>query len=230
MRIPTKPICAILGGGGHASVLIDSFRCASVEMELVVLDADHDKWGKDILGVPILGGDDLIPELVSEGASHFIVGLGSVKECSARKRLFELGLSHGLRPMTVIHPSAIVSRWSCIGDGSMFFPGCIVNAGATIGDNVIINSGAVVEHDCIVMNHAHIATGARLASTVHVGTGAHVGAGATLLQGVIVGERSVIGAGAVVLREVPADAVVAGVPAKPVTGEKPSAGSQARRE
>jgi acetyltransferase-like isoleucine patch superfamily enzyme len=44
--------------------------------------------------------------------------------------------------------------------------------------------------------------------------GASIGSGATLLCGITVGARSVIGAGSVVTRDVPADAVVAGNPAR----------------
>ena len=44
--------------------------------------------------------------------------------------------------------------------------------------------------------------------------GASIGSGAVIMCGVTVGERARIGAGAVVTRNVPADAVVAGVPAR----------------
>ena len=44
--------------------------------------------------------------------------------------------------------------------------------------------------------------------------GASIGSGATLLCGITVGQRAVIGAGSVVTRDVPADAIVAGNPAK----------------
>ncbi|MCS7017598.1 MAG: sugar O-acetyltransferase [Cytophagales bacterium] len=45
---------------------------------------------------------------------------------------------------------------------------------------------------------------------------AWIGAGATILPGVTIGENSVVAAGAVVTKDVPANTVVAGVPAKPV--------------
>ncbi len=46
--------------------------------------------------------------------------------------------------------------------------------------------------------------------------GASIGSGAVILCGVTIGERAIIGAGAVVTKNVPADAVVAGVPARVV--------------
>jgi acetyltransferase-like isoleucine patch superfamily enzyme len=48
----------------------------------------------------------------------------------------------------------------------------------------------------------------------HVKTGASIGSGATLLCGITVGPRAVVGAGSVVTRDVPADAIVAGNPAR----------------
>jgi len=44
--------------------------------------------------------------------------------------------------------------------------------------------------------------------------GAAIGSGATLLCGITIGERAVVGAGSVVTKDVPADAVVAGNPAR----------------
>ena len=49
---------------------------------------------------------------------------------------------------------------------------------------------------------------------VHIQRGAWIGAGATILPGVTTGENSVVGAGAVVTKDVPANVVVAGIPAK----------------
>jgi acetyltransferase-like isoleucine patch superfamily enzyme len=54
--------------------------------------------------------------------------------------------------------------------------------------------------------------------------GASIGSGATLLCGVTIGERAVIGAGSVVTKDVPADAVVAGNPARLIRMEEPGRG------
>lgn len=47
----------------------------------------------------------------------------------------------------------------------------------------------------------------------HVGRGASIGSNGTVLPGVTIGERAMVAAGAVVTRDVPAGAIVAGVPA-----------------
>ena len=49
---------------------------------------------------------------------------------------------------------------------------------------------------------------------VHIGKNAWIGAGATILPGVTVGENAVVAAAAVVTKDVPANAIVGGNPAK----------------
>ena len=53
-------------------------------------------------------------------------------------------------------------------------------------------------------------------AAVRIERNAWIGAGATICPGVTVGENSVVGAGSVVTKDVPANVVVAGVPAKVV--------------
>ena len=195
--------CIILGGGGHASVLIDIIKANKIARPYAILDNDSSRWGGDLLGVPILGDDDLLSELTTKGIRYFLVGLGSTDDNKPRRRLYELGLSHRLKPLTVKAPNAFCSPYAQVGPGCQLLPAAVVNARADIGENVIINSGAIIEHDCILGNHVHVATGARLASTVRVGTGAHIGVGATVRQLISIGEGAVVGAGAAVERAPP---------------------------
>lgn len=209
-----KISCLILGAGGHARVLIDCLRWDSDIAILGILDANLTLIGQMLDGIPVLGNDEMINELVKDGVSHFVVGLGGVGNNQPRKRLFDFAVQARLLPLAVKHPTAIISPGVESGDGCQFLPGCIVNTGAKLGVNVIVSSGAIVEHDCVVLDHTHISTGSRLAGGVYVESGAHIGVGATIRQGILVGENAVVGAGAVVVKDVEPNTVVAGVPAR----------------
>ena len=211
--------CVILGAGGHARVLIDCLQTAAIVELVGILDPNPDLIGKEIFGIPIIGNDDMLAELQGKGVDWFVIGLGGTGNNRPRIHLFDLACRNGLKPLTVHHPSAIVSSKAEIGDGAQLLPGCIVNANARIGRNCILNSGSIVEHDCIIGDHVHIATGAKLASTVRVGEGAHIGAGATIRQCIEIGEFAVVGAGSVVVRNVQPNIIVIGVPAKPLKQE-----------
>ncbi len=218
-----RPRCVILGGGGHARVVIDALRESGAAVPAAVLDAQPSLRGTTVLEVPVMGDDELLPTLPRQGITHFVVGLGAVGDNRPRERLFLLGLQHGLIPLTVRHPAAVCSSRATIGAGSVLCAASVVSAGAAIGRNVIVNTGAIVEHDCRIGDHAHLATGAALSGTVTVGMSAHIGAGATVRQGLTIGEAALVGAGAVVITDVPSGAVVAGVPARPLPEHVPGA-------
>jgi UDP-perosamine 4-acetyltransferase len=208
-----KPRCVILGGGGHARVVIDCLRLAGVVEPLMILDHDSNLWGTNVDDVPVMGGDEMLPQLRAEGVEYFAVGIGQ----GPRARLFTAGLAAGLRPVTAIHPRAIVSSRTSIGQGSQIFAAAVVNAGASIGENVIVNTGAIIEHDCALASHVHVASGACLAGGVIVEEGAFVGAGSTIKQCLQIGAGAIVGAGAVVTKSVPPKTTVTGIPARPAT-------------
>ncbi|MBC8331873.1 MAG: acetyltransferase [Anaerolineae bacterium] len=208
------------GAGGHARVIIEILRFDGSYDLVGLLDPGPELRGLDVLGVPVLGGDDLLPELVQHGIVHFFVGLGGAGNNLPRQHLYEKALQHIMQPLQAIHPRAIISPFAEIGVGAIIMAGAVVNTCSRLGQNVIVNTNAVVEHDCIIGDHVHIAPGALLASAVRVESGAHVGIGAVIHQGLTIGEKAVIGAGAVVVEDVLPNTVVVGVPARRLYGEK----------
>jgi UDP-perosamine 4-acetyltransferase len=204
----------VLGGGGHAAVLIEAMREAGLDIARAVLDLDSRLWGTDIFGVPIIGDEQKLPELIRKGADCFVTGVGSAGNNTPRRCVFVSGIAHGLPPLTIIHPTAYIAPSARLAAGCQILPCAVVHTRASLGINVRINTGAIVEHDCVVGDHVHIATGAQLAGGVTVGEAAHVGAGATVRQGLHIGSGAIVGAGAVVVRDVPDGWVVAGVPAR----------------
>jgi sugar O-acyltransferase (sialic acid O-acetyltransferase NeuD family) len=205
----------VLGGGGHAGVVIDALQLAGVSVR-GILDPRPELHGTTIMEVLVLGGDDLLLKLKSEGVSSFVLGVGSVGRTPRRRRLFEDGLRSGLVPFTVIHPSATCSKWANLAAGTVVLANAVINANARIGVNVIINSGTIVEHGCSIGDHTHVASGARVLGDVQIGDEVFIGAGATVKQGITIGNGAVVGAGAVVLNDVAPDLTVAGVPARVV--------------
>ena len=90
--------------------------------------------------------------------------------------------------------------------------------GVTIEDNVFIGHGVTFIND--VYPRATNAGGRlqtecdwTVAQTL-VKRGASIGSGATILANVVIGEEAIVGAGSVVTKDVPANAIVAGNPAK----------------
>jgi len=203
----------VLGGGGHARVLLDLLARGRGPPPVAVLDRDRSLIGRTVLGVPVVGDDTALTSFPPDRVL-LVNGVGSVRDTSARQHLYMRCRVLGYRFATLVHPDAVVADDVALGEGAQILAGAVLNTGAQVGANAIVNTAAVVEHDCHIGDHSHVATGAVLAGGVTVGTGVHVGAGATVIQGVAIGDRAVVGAGAVVIGAVHSGTTVVGVPAR----------------
>ena len=84
--------------------------------------------------------------------------------------------------------------------------GIFIDDGALIGHGVVL---ATLNHDLDPAKRQQL-----YPAPIHIGENVWIGANATILQGVTIGDGAVVAAGAVVHRDVPANTVVGGVPAK----------------
>ena len=205
----------ILGGGGHAKVLVNTLQVLGRQILGYVDPAEHIG---SILGTLRLGDDESVFQYPPANV-RLVNAVGSIKSTGLRKKLFERFSEEGYVFETVVHPSSVVASDVGLGAGAQVMAGVVVQPGTTIGADTIINTSASVDHDCAIGAHVHIAPGVVLSGGVRVEDGAHVGTGANIIQGVSIGANSVIGAGAVVLNDVPAGATAVGVPARLVREE-----------
>jgi acetyltransferase-like isoleucine patch superfamily enzyme len=122
---------------------------------------------------------------------------------------------------TTIYPYALLK---CNRGKIVLGQGCSVNdysilygyGGITIGDDVHIAAHTVIvasEHDYRLLGRENFSEDMRGKGIV-IEDNVWIGANAVVLDGVTIGKGSVIGAGAVVSRDIPADSIAVGVPAR----------------
>ena len=205
--------CVLIGGGGHARVVAESLDPNQVRVEAILDPAAPDlEWpSEDILFVRDEEGLGALP---GAGVTHFVVAFGAIGDIGRRSRAFRSAVQAGLEPLSVAHPSAVVSTSALVGPGTFIAPLAVVNARATTGANCVVNTSAVLEHDCRVGDHVHVAPGAIVSGGALISDLVLIGAAAIILEGRSVGPGATVGAGAVVTKDVPAGATAVGVPAR----------------
>lgn len=127
-----------------------------------------------------------------------------------------------------IEPGAMIRDNVTIGDHAVIMMGAIINIGAAIGEGTMIDMGAILGGRAQVGKNCHIGAGAVLAGVIEPPSASPViieddvliGANAVVVEGVHIGKGAVVGAGSIVLNDVPANAVVAGNPARIIKHEK----------
>ncbi|WP_404452228.1 2,3,4,5-tetrahydropyridine-2,6-dicarboxylate N-acetyltransferase [Virgibacillus necropolis] len=121
-----------------------------------------------------------------------------------------------------IEPGAFIREHAVIEKNAVIMMGATINIGAIVGEGTMIDMNAVLGGRATTGKNVHVGAGAVLAgvieppsaSPVVVEDDVLIGANAVILEGVTVGAGAIVAAGSIVTEDVPAGAVVAGVPAR----------------
>ncbi len=201
---------AIIGAGGHGKVIADTALLSGWK-KVVFFD---DSWPNiSFFGPWEVKGNTYKLIENSDEIDGVIVAIGN--NVIRLEKQYTLQKAK-LLIVKIIHPSAIISSYSEIGEGSVVFAGAVVNAFTKIGRACIINTGSTIDHDCVLADGVHVSPGAHLGGGVRVGQSTWIGIGASVIHGIYVGDNVIVGAGAAVVETIESGKTVVGVPAKTI--------------
>lgn len=193
----------ILGIGPHSlemAEIVERINRAQPTWNLLgFVSPTGERAGEVRNGYPVVGG----PEVIAQRPQAVLVPeYGWPREGAPRERLVSL-----------VDPSAFVSRTAAIGAGCVIYPGCFIGANARVGHFVFCLASSVVNHDDVLEDGVTLASHVSLAGEVHVEADCYLGQGCTVRQMLRIGRGSLIGMGAVVTADVAPNSVMVGNPA-----------------
>lgn len=194
----------IIGAGGHAKVALDIATLMDNWSEIVFLD--DNKTG-EIMGYPIKG--KINDSHLYKNSHDFFVAIG---DNGTRSKFQNHLLKEDFSIISLIHPSAIISKFSKIGQGSIVMAGSIINSNVTIGQGTIINTNSSVDHDCNIGDFVHISPGVTIGGTSSIGSYTWIGLGSNIINNITIGSDCVIGAGSNVLSDIEMNIIAFGNP------------------
>lgn len=149
---------------------------------------------------------------LSQHDKRFVLGVGNPKV----RRLLAATLRRSEGVLTsIISPKTSIGAFGIeIGDGCTIMEGCILTTDIRVGEGVLMNVCCTIGHDSVIGDYCELMPGTRISGHVEIGENCAIGTNAILLPGVKIGANTIIGAGSVVTKDVEANVVAVGTPAK----------------
>ncbi len=191
----------MIGGGGHAKVVIDAIRLEGKFNIRGIIDPKLPK-GTRVEEIEVLGGDELLEGLYAAGMRHAFIGVGTIGNYETKITITQQLKMIGYTMPVVCHPSSTIASSADLVEGTFVAGGAVINSGVTIGKHAIINTRASIDHDCHIGDYTHIAPGAVLCGEVTVGEQVHIGAGAIVVQGVKIKDKAFVKAASRVAKDI----------------------------
>ena len=187
----------LYGASGHAKVIIDILEAMGIEVSELFDDNNSlEKLQNIKVSIP------------RETTEKLIISIGNNR---IRKMIVE---SHSYTYGVAIHPTAVLSPYAHVGEGTVVMQGAIIQSDVVVGKHCIVNTGATIDHECQIEDYVHVSPNATLCGNVKVGEESWIGAGSVIIPGIKIGKNSVVGAGSVVIRDIPDNCIAAGNPCK----------------
>lgn len=207
----------ILGTGGNSIDILDTMndlnKLASTQLFECIgfLDDDIGKWDKQYHGIKVLGS---LEKANSFKDTYFVNGIGNQKNYLHKETIIGKTNIPLKRFLTIIHPTASVSRLSRLGLGIVVFQNTTIASNAKIGNHAIILPNSIISHDVTIGDYTIVTGGVCISGGATIGKSCYLGTNSSIIGGISIGDNSLIGMGSVVLNDVSPNSVYVGNPAR----------------
>lgn len=201
----------IIGAKGFAKEVLEIlYQNNKIEKLAFFDDKNQFENAKIYDQFPILKTEDDVKLYFKNTSPDFCLGLGNPK---LRKVLYEKFINMGGQFTSIISPLARIGHFgNTIEEGCNIMTGTIITNDIFIGKGCLINLNCTIGHDSIIEDFVELCPGVHVSGNCKIRANSFVGTNATILPGITIGQNSVIAAGALINKDVPDNALVAGIP------------------
>lgn len=197
---PTRVI--IYGGGGLSKMIIEAVRVLGTYQIEGIVDDGMQK-GKDVIGSPVLGGADILPQLYARGIRMAVNSVGGIGDFQVRLNVFHTLAKAGFICPAIAHPTAHIDPSAQLAPGVLVLAQSYVSGNARVGMGTLINNSVVVSHDNVIGTCVNLSPGVMLAGDVIIDDCAQLGMNVNVNIGVHIGKYARIASGATIKGDVP---------------------------
>jgi sugar O-acyltransferase (sialic acid O-acetyltransferase NeuD family) len=200
----------IIGAGGFGREVLDTLNYInSIETKYQIIGFvdNYIPIGTNLNGVEVLGKDELLEEY---SRVSLVIAIANPH---VRQSYFNRFKNDFDFPV-IVHPTAIISEFAKIGNGSIIQAFCIVAANSIVGNCVLINARSGVGHDASVGDFSSIQSFCDITGNSRIGNLCFLGTGVKIIPKLIIADECYICAGAVIFKDILTKSKVLGNPAK----------------
>lgn len=200
------------GNAREAAALILSDHQLSQQWNMIGFMDDNKAFqGKEYSGIKVL---ETAEALEKYPRASVLAVIGNPNNYLKRQQIIgKLNLSEK-RLAAVVHSSVAIAPEADIGRNVLIGPNVVIGAGASVGHHCIILANTVISHDVKIGDYGCVGANVTVSGGVIIQENCYIGSGTNIKENLTIGQRSLVGLGAVVIKDVPADSVLAGNPAR----------------
>jgi len=203
----------IIGAGGvgrEVASLIKQINSKKETWNIIgFVDDNEDYIGKFVNGVRVLGKIDYLNSVDKE-----VNVVCAIADYKTKKRIVENIKNSNVKCVNIIHPDVYIDNTISLGEGIIIYEGAVITTNVVLNDHVIVSPKCGIGHDTEIGKYTSLLWNVNIGGNVKIGEGCLLGTGSSVIQNIKIGENMVVGAGAVVVKELPANCIAVGVPAK----------------
>lgn len=201
-------------GGNAREALLSIFALNECEPRwdpVGFLDDDQARHGLECCGITVVGGREM---LGVEPDAFLLAVPGSPTSYRSRQAVISGLPIDESRFATIIHPSVEVAPDARVGYNTIVMPNVFISSGVSVGNHCVILPNTVLSHDCEIGDYCCIGSNVSVSGSVRIGQGCYIGSGSRFREDISIGSGTLVGLGSAVLKNLPADVIAAGAPAR----------------